>query len=204
MKIIASIQVSQLICAVLFLLMNFECVSLQKADIENDINFRYLQEFDKSRGGLQSMRDTISSLDKDLETYQKRTCALGINSHHCSLASLDSVMQSSEWLKSGFSPGKRSAELVQDPVFVEKVERLLEDISKKRSDLQTIGELLDQANDNLSIKQKRTCRLQLGGACRTEMASAIADQYYYLHSPQSPGKRKRRSTELLKTLLSRT
>ncbi|KAK3102243.1 hypothetical protein FSP39_009868, partial [Pinctada imbricata] len=40
---------------------------------------------------------------------------------------------------------------------------------------------------------KRTCRIELGGACRTEWASALADQYYYLMSPHSPGKRRRRS-----------
>lgn len=35
--------------------------------------------------------------------------------------------------------------------------------------------------------------MELGGACRTEWASAIADQYYYLMGPHGPGKRRRRS-----------
>ena len=31
----------------------------------------------------------------------------------------------------------------------------------------------------------------LGGRCATELASAIADQYYYLNSADSPGRRRR-------------
>ena len=51
----------------------------------------------------------ISINDKlKLFYYSKRTCSIGINSHFCSLADLDSKLRSREWLSSIYGPGKRS------------------------------------------------------------------------------------------------
>ncbi|OWF36354.1 hypothetical protein KP79_PYT03212 [Mizuhopecten yessoensis] len=54
------------------------------------------------------MTNTISSLDEELASKQKRTCNIGVNSHFCALADLDSKIRSREWLNSIYSPGKRS------------------------------------------------------------------------------------------------
>ena len=45
----------------------------------------------------------------------------------------------------------------------------------------------------LCSKRKRTCRLDLGGHCATENAVAVADNWHYLNSHLSPGRRKRRA-----------
>lgn len=163
---------------------------------------KLLRDYNGAPVDVTAMKETVSSLDDDLEQYQKRTCQFGINSHHCALADLDRVMSSSEWLNSGHSPGKRSVQ-IDDPNLIEKYERILEDITRKRQHLAALQSMLQRVDYHLSNKQKRTCLLELGGQCRTELASAIADQYYYLNSPNSPGRRRRRSVTSLHQRLAR-
>ena len=47
----------------------------------------------------------------------------------------------------------------------------------------------------LCSKRKRTCRLDLGGHCATENAVAVADNWHYLNSHLSPGRRKRHAQQ---------
>lgn len=167
------------------------------ADIPNrdeiDSNIQYYQRLnDLQNRGLPSLQNTISSLDDFLADYQKRTCKFGLNSHHCALSALDTVMTANDWLKSGHSPGKRSDQIA-DPELIAKYSRILDDVNRQRENLAVLKGILDDAQNQVTLKSKRSCHFNLGGRCATELASAIADQYYYLNGPNSPGKRKRRS-----------
>ncbi|KAH3884818.1 uncharacterized protein LOC127838424 [Dreissena polymorpha] len=146
-----------------------------------------------SQRGVRTLRNTLSSLDDYLAEFQKRTCQFGLNSHHCALSALDSAMGTSEWLSSGRSPGKRALP-PNEPVTEHEYILLLDDITEKRDHLHELQRLLDTAISKLTDKSKRTCMFNLGGRCATELASAIADQYYYLNGPSSPGRRRRRDT----------
>ncbi|KAL5007719.1 hypothetical protein ScPMuIL_016525, partial [Solemya velum] len=108
-----------------------------------------IQTLEKTRKDIANLVDTISSLEDDLVAYQKRTCALGINSHHCSLADLDDIMRSSEWLKSGYSPGKRTVSDLSNTNRVEKAHRIIDDIVQKREGLAQIKVLLQDADEDM-------------------------------------------------------
>ncbi|XP_060563181.1 uncharacterized protein LOC132722677 [Ruditapes philippinarum] len=158
-----------------------------------DPNIQYIQGMDTKNGkGLSDLRDTISSLDNYLANYQKRTCQFGLNSHHCKLSALDSILSASNWLNSGHSPGKRSQQIT-DPQLIDKYTKILDDVNRKRENLAVLNGILEDAEHQATFKRKRSCYLNLGGRCATELASAIADQYYYLNGPNSPGKRRKRS-----------
>lgn len=75
------------------------------------------------------------------------------------------------------------------------------DLARKRHGLEVLRRILDEMEADLVVEQKRTCKLNLGGHCATESAAAVADQWHYLNSPLSPG-RKRRDTGLYKKLIS--
>jgi hypothetical protein len=49
--------------------------------------------------------------------------------------------------------------------------------------------------------RKRNCLVNLGGHCATETAAAIADMYHYLNSAESPGRKKRSASKLLRKAL---
>lgn len=163
---------------------------------------RDLKSYKDASREINSLKRTVRSIDDDLAAKQKRTCQVGINSHHCSLADIDNLLQSSEWLKSGYSPGKRSNTDASNQEPDEETQRLLEDLARKRRDLLSLRSLLDDADNDIMQQRKRTCLVELGGACRTEWASAIADQYYYLMGPYSPGRKKRSPINLYKRRLS--
>ncbi|XP_045175854.1 uncharacterized protein LOC123536596 [Mercenaria mercenaria] len=156
-------------------------------------NIQFLEGMNtRPNSGLSELRETISSLDDYLANYQKRTCQFGLNSHHCKLSALDSIMGASNWLNSGHSPGKRSKPIT-DPQLLDKYSKVLEDVSRKRENLAVLRGILEDAENHVTFKRTGSCMFNLGGRCATELASAIADQYYYLNGPNSPGKRKRRS-----------
>lgn len=172
-----------------FQLMEYSCAD----DREEDAR-RLMDSLHQAQGDISSMMSTVDSLDNLLSTHQKRACNVGINSHHCALADYDKLLQSHEYLSSGHSPGKRTplpANIDLSNLSTEDRTRILEDIARQRFDLKNIKSLLDDANDSIIENSKRTCTVELGGACRTEWASSIADQYYYLMSPNSPGRRRR-------------
>ena len=78
---------------------------------------------------------------------RKRTCAFGLNSHHCALADLDKMMSSSEWLKSGMSPGKRSQQMIEDPDLVEKYERYCIFMNFRNAYLEKCNIFYEKKND---------------------------------------------------------
>lgn len=159
-----------------------------KEDTDHTIHF--LEGFKPHQNDKPSLRDTISNLDDYLAKYQKRTCQFGLNSHHCRLSALDDYMSATGWLSSGFSPGKRSKPIT-DLRLIDEYSKIIDDIHQKREHLAVLKDLLEDAENHVTYKRKRSCRFNLGGRCATELASAIADQYYYLNGPHSPGKRRR-------------
>ncbi|KAL4224537.1 hypothetical protein ACF0H5_015239 [Mactra antiquata] len=170
--------------------------TIQTDNLDQD-NYQYIRDDDgRSIGGISEIRDTISSLDDDLAEYQKRTCRFGINSHHCALSAVDDIMNAKGWLNSFDSPGKRDSNSVRNPEITEKYTRILEDILRKRQHLAVLKQILQHAESKPNFKTKRSCHFNLGGVCATELASAVADQYYYLNGPNSPGKRRRRAVNI--------
>lgn len=152
---------------------------------------RLVRSLDDARTDIHAMTRTIASLDDELAGKQKRTCNIGVNSHFCALADLDSKMRSREWLNSIYSPGKRSMDSDNDDT--DDVTRELKELLHKRINLAKLKALLRDADQDIVQQRKRTCDMELGGMCRSEWASSIADQYYYLLGPHSPGRRRRRS-----------
>jgi len=83
---------------------------------------------------------------------------------------------------------------------LQKTEKL-KDLVRKRKGLEILRRILEEIDADLVFEQKRNCRFNLGGHCATESAAAMADQWHYLNSPMSPG-RKRRDTNFYKKLMS--
>jgi len=81
-----------------------------------------------------------------------------------------------------------------------KTQRVRE-LQTKRQGLDLMKRILAEMDTDLMHEQKRTCALNLGGHCSTESAASMSDQWHYLNSPLSPG-RKRRDTGLYKKLIS--
>ncbi|XP_033752371.1 uncharacterized protein LOC117336100 isoform X1 [Pecten maximus] len=155
---------------------------------------RLIRSLDDARTDIHAMTRTIASLDDELANKQKRTCNIGVNSHFCALADLDSKIRSREWLNSIYSPGKRSMEDMQpEKDDTDDITRELKELLHKRINLAKLKALLRDADQDIVQQRKRTCKVEVGGTCRTEWASSIADQYYYLLGPHSPGRRRRRS-----------
>ncbi|XP_025087211.1 uncharacterized protein LOC112559928 [Pomacea canaliculata] len=128
-----------------------------------------------------------------LETFQKRSCELGINSHHCALAHLDDVMMARDFLRSGYSPGKRSADLPED--LSSKLRELLDDLNHQMTEVTKLRRMLDDINTQPMETSKRTCQFRLGNHCLTEALDRAASQYYYLKSALSPGRRRRQAQD---------
>ncbi|XP_071099439.1 uncharacterized protein [Haliotis cracherodii] len=181
-----TVNVASIVVAVFFLVIQVAALTL---DTEHASP---VQKRDTSKLDMSALRTALDGIDTDLQSKQKRTCAIGINSHHCALASMDDRMLSREWLNNGYSPGKRDGGALT-PDMHSEAERELEQISLKRQAIATLKYLL------LKIKQKeiqppprkRSCSLRLGGLCLTESLDRAASQYYYLRSPHSPGRRRR-------------
>ncbi|ESP05062.1 hypothetical protein LOTGIDRAFT_151867 [Lottia gigantea] len=151
-------------------------------------DFRFLMKRDtRNNINTDSLQETLKNLDDEYQRLQKRTCAFGINSHQCTLTSLNNKMMSQAWLSDGMSPGKRSdlPNLTPDG----RTQRLLDEMSNTKA-LLTVRDILTQADSPTA--RKRSCSLRLGGMCLTENLNAAANQYEYLSSGLSPG-RKRRS-----------
>ncbi|KAK6191498.1 hypothetical protein SNE40_003171 [Patella caerulea] len=159
-------------------------------------NHRSIHKRDTSKVDVDQLQRTLDSIDSDLARFQKRTCAFGINSHHCALASVNNKLLSHEWLSDGLSPGKRSN---ISPEMERKIERVLEDIVNKRKALMTLQDMF-AANqlDESSTPSKRSCSVRLGGLCLTESLDAAANQYEYLRSGHSPGRKRRAIDRLLR------
>ncbi|XP_064603532.1 uncharacterized protein LOC135468965 [Liolophura sinensis] len=178
-------------------------VLLAEETLEEDKNrirdsVRFLQRLENTRQNVAALRDNIISLDGDLQHEQKRTCSVGLNSDSCKTMAVDDAMNALDWMSNGFSPGKRSAEKTRD---LARTEAMLREIIRRRQSMRSLKSLLDQTENHILRESKRTCRMNLGGHCQTELASAIAEQWHYLNSPNSPG-RKRRDTSLLEKLLA--
>ncbi|XP_067656233.1 uncharacterized protein [Haliotis asinina] len=180
-----NVNAASIVVVVFFLVIQVAALTLDTEQTSQ------LQKRDTSKLDMSALRTALDGMDTDLQSKQKRTCAIGINSHHCALASMDDRMLSREWLNNGYSPGKRNGDIT--PAMHNEAERELEEISLKRQAIATLKYLL------LKIKQKelqppprkRSCSLRLGGLCLTESLDRAASQYYYLRSPHSPGRRRR-------------
>ncbi|KAI0215556.1 hypothetical protein LSAT2_032404 [Lamellibrachia satsuma] len=68
-----------------------------------------------------------------------------------------------------------------------------QDTNRKRKTLELVNRILSEIDVDLLKQQKRTCNVNLGGHCATESAADVANQWHYLNSAISPG-RKRRDT----------
>jgi len=77
----------------------------------------------------------------------------------------------------------------------EKLERLddsAEAEARERDLLKLMRQLASELSGDIKTAQKRTCKVNLGGHCSTENAVAMADQWNFLNSYFSPGRRRRR------------
>lgn len=170
----------------------------QRADEATDL----IAAFDRATRDIRSAKDTVNEVQQEYSRLQSEGCRYGApNNHGCLLAIIDSR-----------NPGRRSSEEldnqelesnkkdikpfeIRHPQPQSEEERLeyIAKLAKRRKDMDRILELLDEKETSIKQLKKRTCDVELSGACRTEWASAIADQYYYLMGPHGPGKRRKRS-----------
>lgn len=103
--------------------------------------------------------------------------------------------------RKGLSALKQVIESIDGDLQKTHVEkRKVKDLTTKRKGLEVLKRILKEMDADLVMEQKRTCQVNLGGHCATESAASVADQWHYLNSPLSPG-RKRRDTGLYKQLV---
>ncbi|XP_048731096.1 uncharacterized protein LOC125648180 [Ostrea edulis] len=159
-----------------------------------------IEAFDRATREIRSARASIQEVQRESNQLQTDMCRFGAaNNHACGIAIFDSR-----------NPGRREEELDNldmkspkretksfkqrrdNPQTEEERIAYIAKLAKRRQDMDKILELLDEKEKSIKVLKKRTCAVELGGACRTEWASAIADQYYYLMGPHGPGKRRRR------------
>uniref|UniRef100_A0A0B6ZIR0 Uncharacterized protein n=1 Tax=Arion vulgaris TaxID=1028688 RepID=A0A0B6ZIR0_9EUPU len=151
------------------------------------------------------LRQLLEILDYHLQDVQRRTCQLGLHSQNCELVDLEKLKHFGNVLRSGESPSKRDGgldyeipenEMTNDELRAANA--VLEDLVEQRRAIHTLKKLLSSLKsdlDDIKIK-KKDCRFRLGGHCLTESLDRAANQYYYLKSPNSPGRRRRRNLEV--------
>lgn len=67
-----------------------------------------------------------------------------------------------------------------------------EDEASRRRGVELLMRLLTNGEGNDTPgKKKRTCKVNLGGNCATEDALSVADNWHYINSALSPGRRRR-------------
>lgn len=81
-------------------------------------------------------------------------------------------------------------DLLKDIDIDENKSSQLEEDKESVALLQKIMAILDDDTQHSEIK--RTCKMNLGGHCSTENAVAMANQWNFLKSPKSPGRRRRK------------
>lgn len=156
--------------------------------------------FDTDTRHIRSAISSIEDVKRESQQRQNNLCrGMGPNNHPCGLTSFDvrNVRRGDdedievETLNRGTRSLKGSRS--DNPPTEKERMAYIAKLAKRRQDMDRILELLNEKENNIRQIRKRTCAVELGGACRTEWASAIADQYYYLMGPHGPGKRRRRS-----------
>ncbi|BFZ15932.1 hypothetical protein BsWGS_18971 [Bradybaena similaris] len=134
------------------------------------------------------------------EDAGKRACQLGLHNHHCAFIDMERLKNAGNFLRSAGSPSKRSGEadfglpeyqITSDELRAANV--VLEGLVEQRQAIATLRRLLVAMRADMdSIRNtKRNCRFRLGGHCLTESLDRVATSYYYLKSPNSPGRRRR-------------
>ncbi|CAG5126117.1 unnamed protein product, partial [Candidula unifasciata] len=157
---------------------------------------------DENEAGLNIDLDNLSrSLQTaDIRPFdiRRRSCRLGIHNHNCALLDLERLKAAEEYLKSGDSPGKRDSQqtddeddlLPQEDIGSFEVTQGLDDQKQALLNLKQLLKELKPYTENIPTI-KKDCRFRLGGHCLTESLDRAANQYYYLKSPNSPGRRRR-------------
>ncbi|XP_076471806.1 uncharacterized protein LOC143301417 [Babylonia areolata] len=141
---------------------------------------------------LDALKDNLATIEDGLSNFQKRSCAVGLNSHHCAIAHLDDVMMGTDYLSGGFSPGKRNTPLPED--IRSRAEVLMQNLNEQKQAVSALRSLLNTLGMRAKQQEKRTCLFRLGNHCLTEALDRAANQYYYLQSHLSPGRRRRQAT----------
>ncbi|KAK7486363.1 hypothetical protein BaRGS_00022411, partial [Batillaria attramentaria] len=73
--------------------------------------------------------------------------------------------------------------------------RLLNNLHEQMLAVTALRRLLSELGEEAKQHEKRTCQFRLGNHCLTEALDRAANQYYYLQSPLSPGRRRKRASE---------
>ncbi|XP_061166948.1 uncharacterized protein LOC133175837 [Saccostrea echinata] len=160
--------------------------------------------FDRETRDIRSAKNTVREVQQENSRLQNEACRYGApNNHGCLLAIIDSrnpVRRNEELDNQELESNKLETKPFENrhPEPKSEKERLeyIAKLAKRRKDMDRILELLDEKENSIKQLKKRTCDVELSGACRTEWASAIADQYYYLMGPHGPGKRRKRRSLL--------
>ncbi|XP_064634170.1 uncharacterized protein LOC135492019 isoform X2 [Lineus longissimus] len=146
---------------------------------------RQHKELTAKRSEIGNVKAVLSEIDDDLENVQSKICMLsGSTDPACS----------------GYAV-KRSDADAADMFSQKDGNRILKDLARKRAALQFLKKLLMDENERNGQVIKRNCLVNLGGHCATETAAAIADMYHYLNSAESPGRKKRSASNLLRKAL---
>jgi len=168
---------------------------------------KLLESMAQTRKGLGALREVVDGIDGDLLKTQKRwapgcNVGAGMPGYQCHLAALRSDLESGNWLSnSQLSPGKRSGVTMNGSIKPSEILWKVRELQTKRQGLDLLKRILSEMDSDLMQEQKRTCAVNLGGHCSTESAASMSNQWHYLNSPLSPG-RKRRDTGLFKKLIS--
>ncbi|BFZ05124.1 hypothetical protein BsWGS_08163 [Bradybaena similaris] len=143
---------------------------------------------------------SVYAYQPDQLQERRRSCNAGLHDHHCSYKDVIQLKDIDSFHKSGEGPGKRDSQQSDggsedDALQSEEIGsfELSQDVDGYKQAISKLAHLLraiKQGSENIPT-QKRGCRFRLGGHCLTESLDRAANQYYYLKSPNSPGRRRR-------------
>lgn len=156
--------------------------------------------FERDTRHIRSAIESVEDVKRESRKEQVNLCrGMGPNNHACGLTnfvSMNEGRRDNEDIEvETLQRGRRSlaGSRPDNPPTEKERMAYIAKLAKRRQDMDSILELLNEKENSIRQIRKRTCAVELGGACRSEWASAIADQYYYLMGPSGPGKRRRRS-----------
>ncbi|CAH1785544.1 unnamed protein product [Owenia fusiformis] len=151
-----------------------------------------MQVYDWLKSGLspgrrrRSIADLFASSDQHVEMKRRKSL--------CSLKQTRALCDKLETIKKSGANLKSQNKDILSIIDIDPLIRAIETLKNKRSALNILRRLLEDLDEDLMLEQKRNCLFNLGGHCATEKAASVADQWHYLNSAISPG-RKRRDTK---------
>lgn len=150
-----------------------------------------LRKIDEISRHLRDLTAAMTEFDQELREAVDDgiSCRLSLRADFCE--ALELLREQASYLQNPASPGKRNG-----GNSASKYRKIVDDLSKKREVLSSLKNLFNNAGSIIEREKKWfTCNLNLGFTCQTQEYNSIADQYDFLSSAASPGRKRSASKE---------